>query len=129
MNADELSTIAVFSSVNERHLRELAAYARELSVPAGVDLVKQGDYSCDFVAIVEGTADVRRDGELVGSLVAGDCFGEIGAVERTLRMATVTARTPMRLVTFVGWDVNRLGQDALLRIAHQLDRRLTVHIE
>jgi CRP-like cAMP-binding protein len=129
MNLDVLKSISAFASVEQRYLRELVGYARETLVPAGVDLVEQGSYSRDFVAIVEGEADVLRDGALVGNLVAGDCFGEIGALQPTPRIATVTARTPMRLVTFTSWDVRRLGQDVLVEIGEQLNRRLTVHIE
>jgi hypothetical protein len=32
----------------------------------------------------------------------------MGLLERTLRNATVTAKTPMRLVTLTGWDLRRM---------------------
>ena len=125
MTPELLRAISAFASVDECHLQRLAGYARETSVPAGVDLVKQGSDSGEFVVIADGAADVVRDGRLA----AGDCFGELGAPTRTPHTATVTARTPMRLVSFAGWDLSRLGPDVLREVDSQLDRHLTVHID
>ena len=47
------------------------------------------------MAIEEGEAEVTRDGEHVADLGPGDFFGEMGLLEKTLRNATVTAKTPM----------------------------------
>ena len=32
----------------------------------------------------------------------------MGLLEKTLRNATVTAKTPMKLVTLTGWDLKRM---------------------
>ena len=56
----------------------------------------------------------------------GDFFGEMGLLERTLRNATVTAKTPMRLVTLTGWDlkrVERAAPEAMGRIRTVLEER------
>lgn len=119
MNPEILQTITVFATVAPDHRDEIASYARELSVPAGAAIMTQGDYSYDFVAIVEGEADVLRDGQLVGTLGPGESFGEIGVLERRQRTATVQATTPMRLVLLTRWDVKRLSQDVLLAIRDQ----------
>lgn len=129
MTPELLRTVSAFASVDERHLQRLAGYAREMAVSAGVDLAEQGGHGGEFMVIVEGDADVLRGGRLVGRLTAGDCFGVLGARELTPRTATVTARTPMRLITFAGWDVHRLGPDLLREIDGQLHRHLTVHID
>ena len=60
------------------------------------------------MAIEEGEAEVTRGGEHVDDLGPGDFFGEMGLLEKTLRNATVTAKTPMRLVTLTGWDLKRV---------------------
>ena len=36
----------------------------------------------------------------------------MGLLEKTLRNATVTAKTPMRLVTLTGWDLKRVERAA-----------------
>jgi CRP-like cAMP-binding protein len=129
MTPELLKSISAFASVDERHLRRLAECARETTVPAGVDLVLQGGKADAFVVIVDGAADVMKDSRLVGRLTAGDCFGELGTPNPSPHMATVTARTPMRLVSFAGWDLSRLEPDVLREVDSQLDRHLNVHID
>jgi CRP-like cAMP-binding protein len=63
-------------------------------------------------AILEGTADVLEDDEVIRTLVPGDVFGEIAVLAGGRRTATVVARTPMRLVTVLNRDVWALERDA-----------------
>ena len=89
-------------------------------------LVREGDFSYEFMAIEEGEAEVTRGGEHVADLGPGDFFGEMGLLEKTLRNATVTAKTPMRLVTLTGWDlkrVERAAPEAIERIRTVLEER------
>jgi CRP-like cAMP-binding protein len=71
-------------------------------------LVREGDYSYQFVAIEEGTAKVMREGETLAELGPGDFFGEIGLLEKTFRTATVEATSSMKLITLTGWDMARV---------------------
>ena len=48
--------------------------------------------------LVEGQADVRRNGRKVRALGDGDFFGEIALVTDRPRTATVVATTPVRLL-------------------------------
>jgi CRP-like cAMP-binding protein len=78
------------------------------------------------MAIEEGEAEVTRGGQHVADLGPGDFFGEMGLLERTLRNATVTAKTPVRLVTLTGWDlkrVERTAPEAMERIRSVLEER------
>ena len=109
MDPDRLIAIPVFSSLEPEALRQLAAFASEMSVPAGKEIVKEGDYSYDFIAIDEGQADVLRGGKRVATLGPGDFFGEIGVLEKTRRSASVVAASPMRLVVLSHWDLKRAG--------------------
>jgi cAMP-dependent protein kinase regulator len=88
--------------------------------------VREGDFSYELMAIEEGTAEVTRGGELLAELGPGDFFGEMGLLERTLRNATVTAKTPMRLITLTGWDlkrVERAAPQAIDRVRAVLEER------
>jgi cAMP-dependent protein kinase regulator len=108
MDPARLRAITLFQSFSEEEVHEVSPFADEISVPEGKVLVREGDYSYEFIAIEEGTAEVTRDGEHVADLGPGDFFGEIGLLERGLRTATVTAKTPMRLITLTGWDMRRV---------------------
>lgn len=129
MNHEQLRKIQVFSTLGEEHLQSLAALMSETSVPQGAAVVKQGACSYGFFAIVEGQADVLRDGKRISTLGPGECFGEIGFLERKPRTATVVATSPMRLATLERWDRERLSDAVVLAIRDQIGQRLVVHIE
>jgi CRP/FNR family transcriptional regulator, cyclic AMP receptor protein len=113
-----LKNIPVFSDLDTEELRHVAALAAEVSVPEGKELVREGDYSYDMLAIEEGTASVERAGAHIAELGPGDVVGEMGVLERSQRNATVRATSPMRLVTLTGWDIRRLRKSAPNAVAH-----------
>jgi len=105
-----LKSIDVFAQLGEDAMGTIAALASEVSVPAGKELVREGDFSYDLLVIQEGTARVHRGGEHVADLGPGDIIGEMGVLERAQRNATVTATSSMVLVTLDRWDVKRLAK-------------------
>jgi CRP/FNR family transcriptional regulator, cyclic AMP receptor protein len=121
VDPDHLRNIPVFADLGEDELAHVAALAAEVSVPDGKELVREGDYSYDVLAIEEGTASVERHGERIADLGPGDVVGEMGVLERSQRNATVRATSPMRLVTLTGWDVRRLRKSAPNAVAHLRD--------
>jgi CRP/FNR family cyclic AMP-dependent transcriptional regulator len=112
LDATRLKSIPLFEEVGDEELAQIAPFAREVSVEGGKVLVREGDFSYEFMAIEEGEAEVTRGGDHVADLGPGDFFGEMGLLERTLRNATVTAKTPMRLITLTGWDLRRVERTA-----------------
>ena len=126
MDASRLKSIPLFEEVGDEELAQIAPFATEVSVEEGRELVREGDFSYEFMAIEEGEAEVTRAGEHVADLGPGDFFGEMGLLERTLRNATVTAKTPVRLVTLTGWDLKRVERSApqaMERIRSVLEER------
>ena len=124
MDTDQLRHIPVFAALDDETLKGLTTFATETSVCAGKHLVKEGDYAYEFMAIVDGEADVIRGGEHVATLGAGEFFGEMAILEKTLRTASVVARTPMRLVTLSHWDLKRVGGAmSQIRQTHEERRR------
>lgn len=118
MDAQRLKQLPVFSALGDEALDQIAALAAEVSVPAGKELVREGDYSYDVLAIEEGTASVSRAGREIATLGPGDVIGEMGVLEREQRNATVVATTPMMLMTLTGWDIKRLEKSAPAVVAH-----------
>jgi CRP/FNR family transcriptional regulator, cyclic AMP receptor protein len=126
LDASRLKSIPLFEEVGDEELAQIAPFATEVSVEEGRELVREGDFSYEFMAIEEGEAEVTRAGEHVADLGRGDFFGEMGLLERTLRNATVTAKTPVRLVTLTGWDLRRVERsapEAMERIRSVLEER------
>lgn len=104
----KLKSIPLFAKFSEDELRQIAPFAEEVVVEAGTELVREGDYSYEFMAIEDGKVRVSRDGQSLAELGPGDFFGEIGLLERALRTATVEAVESTRLITLTGWDLARV---------------------
>jgi CRP-like cAMP-binding protein len=112
MDAERLKTIGIFSDLDAEAREAISKLAAEVSVPEGKELVREGDYSYDLIAIEEGTAKVHKGDETIAELGPGDVVGEMGVLERQQRNASVTATSPMMLLTLTGWDVRKLRKQA-----------------
>jgi CRP/FNR family transcriptional regulator, cyclic AMP receptor protein len=126
LDPSRLRSIPLFQRVSDEELAQVAPFAEEVHVEEGETLVKEGDFSYEFMAIEEGTAEVTRGGEHVADLRPGDFFGEIGLLEKDLRTATVVAKSPMRLVTLTGWDMKRMEKvmpEAVAKVREALEQR------
>ncbi len=126
LDPSRLKKIPLFEKFSDEELRQIAPFAEETSAEPGSVLVREGDYSYQFVAIEDGTARVVRDGETVAELGSGDFFGEIGLLEKSLRTATVEAISPMRLITLTGWDMARVEKampEAIEQIHKTIEER------
>jgi len=113
MDAELLKTIPLFSSLSEKALNTIAVFASETSVSAGKRLVHEGDYSYDLIVIDSGTADVVKEGEVIGSLGPGDVFGEMGVLAGEKRNADVVATSSMHLITLSKWDLKRISGELM----------------
>jgi CRP-like cAMP-binding protein len=126
LDPSRLKSIPLFADIPDEELAKIATFAQEVTVEAGRELVREGDFSYEFMAIEDGEAEVTRDGEHVADLGPGDFFGEMGLLEKTLRNATVTATTPVRIVTLTGWDLKRIERnvpEAIERVRTTLEER------
>ena len=126
MDASKLKSIPLFQDVPDDELSQIAGFAQQVTVDEGRELVREGDFSYEFMLIEEGEAEVTRQGEHVNDLGPGDFFGEMGLLEKTLRNATVRAKSPMKLVTLTGWDLKRMERhipEAIERVRETLEER------
>jgi len=108
LDTSRLKTLPLFESVPDEDLERISPFVSEVSVSEGKPLVTEGDYAYEFMAIEEGTAEVRRGDEKLAELGPGEFFGEVGLLGDDRRNATVVATSPMRLLTLDRWDMRRL---------------------
>lgn len=112
-----LAALNLFEGVPAAVVARVAAWGRELVVATGDELVRRWSSARDFFVIVEGQADVERDGELLARLGPGDFFGEIAALDwgagyGYARTASVTAATALRLFVLGPAHLGLLMRDA-----------------
>jgi CRP-like cAMP-binding protein len=114
---DLIQSIPLFSDASRRELDVIASIADVVEVPAGKELMREGDRGREFFALVEGTADVTRHGELLSTLGPGDFFGEIALLSRVPRTATVVTTSPAQALVVTDQSFERmLGVDPQIRL-------------
>ena len=93
-----LSKVPLFASCSKRDLAAIAGLVREVDLPEGHMLTREGGRSFSFFVLLEGTADVRRNNRRVATLKAGDVLGELALILHRPRTATVTLTSRARLL-------------------------------
>lgn len=97
MHQNDVRTIPLFEAVPRSHRAEVARVTDRVTAAAGEVLIRQGELAHEFFVILDGFADVIRDGRPVAVLGPGDFFGEIALVGPPFRTATVVARSDLDL--------------------------------
>jgi MFS family permease len=90
---------AIFSALPASTLEQIADRLTALHVPAGEEIIRQGERGDLFYLIENGTVEVAVDGKPAHELGGGESFGEIALLRDVPRTATVTARTDVVLYT------------------------------
>lgn len=101
----------LFSNCSKRELEQIAQIADEIDLRQGKEMTRQGERGREFFVLLEGDADVTKDGRTINQLGAGDFFGEIALVSDTPRTATVTATSPIRALVITERSFRRLLKD------------------
>ena len=114
-----LKKVPMFSNLSSRQLIEIAKHAQQVSVKEGTVLAKQGHKGWEFFFIIEGEAQVQKDGKPIRRLASGDFFGEISLIDQEPRTATVIADTHMMLLV-----VDTRSFDHLLETIPGLQRKI-----
>jgi serine/threonine protein kinase len=82
-----------FRDFSEPEIWELINASGWQEYQPGNEIVAEGELDNAFFVIVSGEVDVRKGGNSVDGLSAGDCFGEMGFVAGRKRTASIVART------------------------------------
>ena len=124
MEPERLKKIDLFASVPDDALQRYAEMADETSIEEGEELARSGTWPYQLFAIEEGNVEIRRDGDTVATLGAGDVVGETGVVKRGLRNADVVAASPVKAIFFTQDQVKKMRKDL-----PDLDDRLQALLE
>jgi signal-transduction protein with cAMP-binding, CBS, and nucleotidyltransferase domain len=76
-----------------------AARPRVSSIPAGTELVRQGDAGTEIYLVLDGVIGIERDGSRLAEYGPGALLGERAALEGGSRTSTLVAVTPCRVAS------------------------------
>lgn len=96
--------VPLFSQLSKKALDDVSKIADEIDLGEGRVLAQEGARGQEFVVIVEGEAEVQKNGQRINMLGDGDFFGEIALVTKQPRTATVTTTKPTRALVITERD-------------------------
>ena len=101
---DVLNHIDLFSELPIEKAREFLTLVKTANVAVGDTLIKRGTIGDKFFMIVQGKAQVIRDGKIMKSYANNDYFGETSMILNAPRNADVVAETELRVLTMDKYD-------------------------
>jgi CRP-like cAMP-binding protein len=110
MPADLIENVPLLSHCTQPELAALLAESEERTVPAGTTLAREGDDGAEFVVILDGTAEVSKNGLRINRLGTGDFLGEISVFSGARRTATVTTTSKVRLLALTDAAFRRVAE-------------------
>jgi CRP-like cAMP-binding protein len=97
-NNHPLKKVALFADLEGDDLETVGRAVTQLDLPAGYVLMREGGLGRDMFVVMSGSLEISRGGEHVADIGPGEFVGEMAALTRTSRNATVTATTPVRVL-------------------------------
>jgi MFS family permease len=93
-----LRSVPMFAPLSAPILERVAASLIHVELPAGGNVIREGDAGDRFYVVAAGRLEVAVHGHAVGHLGPGDGFGEISLLRGVPRTATVQAATDVVMV-------------------------------
>jgi serine/threonine protein kinase len=98
---EALRALRFFNEFSDVDLWEVVRFSRWDEVAAGTVIMRDGERGNFFAFLLDGELMVSKSGHSLGTLAAGECFGEMAIIRRGehTRGADVVAQTATRVVT------------------------------
>jgi len=106
-----LRSAPLFASLSAETLLPVAAMCSEVTLERGEVLFEVGDIGDALYVLVDGNVEVVKGGEVIARLEAGECVGEMAALDYEPRSATVRAGAAAHLVRLERNDLMDLLTD------------------
>ena len=107
----QLVSVPLLAGLDGRIRRRLAETGKRRTYAPGDEMVREGSSGTALYVMLSGDARVERAGERIGSVTAGDFFGELALIEEHPRSASVIADTEVECLLFPAWEFTALLQE------------------
>ena len=124
---DVLARLPLFENLSKRDLGQIAAKTVEMERPSGTMLTRSGRDGGLMFVILDGEAEVEKDGVVLGRLGPGDVIGELSLIDGQPRSANVRAITDMNVLELAHDDFQSLV-DSSPKFVQSLLRALSLRI-
>lgn len=106
-----LHAVPLFDGFSRRQLNRLAGEAEVVVFEADRAIVEEGGAGEAMFVVLSGGARVTRGGRKVATLVPGDFFGELSALDGGPRTASIVSETPMELLRLYRHTLRRMIEE------------------
>jgi CRP-like cAMP-binding protein len=124
---DVLSRLPLFETCSKKELNQIASKTVEMDRPAGTILTRAGRDGGLMFVILDGQAEVEKDGTVLGRLGPGDVIGELSLIDGHPRSANVRAVTDLKVLELAQDDFKSLV-DTSPQFVQSLLRALSLRI-
>lgn len=94
----KLQSVDVLERVTTEDLAFVAQIAEEIEVDEGAALYEDGDHPDALYIVIDGSVQLRSEGEEIGVIGAGEAFGSWALLDDSPRIATAAATSKARLL-------------------------------
>ena len=105
---EKLARLNRLESLDDADLAKVVKAGRHLHLPADWSLIWEKTPADKAYLIVDGEVSVRKAGQEVARLGAGDVIGEMAIVNHKLRSASVVSLTPLEVIHFTKESLQQL---------------------
>src|SRR5258706_1939612 len=120
-----LARVRCFASLTPQALLAIASHLEEQPVETGATVVTADEVGDRFYLVRSGRLQaIARDGQVLGTILAGEGFGEMALLDRKPRGATVRALEPCEL-----WSLDRGHFERWVRDRYEIAARIRASAE
>ena len=112
---DILKNVGFLKGFTDSDIWELVRASKWQTYPAGKTIIKEGELDDSFYILLSGVVSISKNGQHIGNLQDGDCFGEMGYLSQTERTATVVSKTEVALIKINASTLDRAEEGTQLR--------------
>jgi CRP-like cAMP-binding protein len=108
---DVVAALTKVTDLDPGLITTLATVGVSVGIPEGWSIIMETTPADSAYIVLDGSVEIRKGGQVLATLGAGDVFGEIALVNHRLRNASVVAASPVQAL--------RLGEDAIAELLEQ----------
>ncbi len=110
-----LRGLGFFQNFSDAELWEVLRVGTFHSTSAGSRIIVEGTMDDWFYVLLSGDVEILKEERCIGTLSAGDCFGEMSYLGKIRRSATVVAKTDIDMLKINATAIEQVSVDCQLK--------------